>query len=299
MNFDPSNLRCVYRQPAASANKWAGRGANTAFAYESNGGAVSVAAWDAAWVAAGCKLIREPSGSQVSDAMNANLLALLYPVDEPDNEVVSAQDSSPAATAPSRVEAVYAAAEAWCAARRLDTPGKQLVVNLGLEQLRWGKVNYARLCKPFDAVTVDYHPCQRNVPIADYGMLIDKLAAIIGQSKIICGLIEGTNEQLAGSTYANAREPSPADFAAEVAIMQGRKMGLTLFPQRIGHDATTSLTGAVVVPKVDFAYDAVASSLLAAWAALAKPWAAPVPAVGPLDGKTLTMDGWTYYLRSK
>ncbi len=267
----------VYRQPGADAKKWRDRGVTIAFGWESNGGTVGMTQWETAWTSLGCKVIREPGASAKVDADDDNLLAVLYPVDEPDNVIVATQDAH------GDVEAVYKAAEDFYATWHNKKP---VVINVGMEQLRWTqpngkpKVDYARLGRACSWFSCDYYPIQRSVPITDYAMLIDQLA-VLAPGKVKLGFVEASNQHLNPQYYPHCRAPTAAEWNIEMKAITDRQMTPGIFPQSIGEDGT------------GFSYDAMPSDLLTALAA----WVSP-PAVGPLHGKTAIIDGFPYKLMS-
>lgn len=264
MPFDPTANPAVFRQQASDAAKWVGRGVKVAVCYEPNNGAVSVAQWDAAWVNAGAKLIREPSGNDAADAANPNLIAVLCPIQEPDNDAVTAHDkfvsdwsknpptlSDPVAAA-AAVEAVYAGVEAKCKAIRAAIPGKPIALVIGGEQYQWGKVDMARLMKAADYAILDWYPVQRSRPTADLSSLLVKFTTEF-PGKLLYACLECSNQRLSLSSYPNCRCPTVAEFLDEWARIGAVKAGVCLFPQQ------TSEGG------FPFVYDAMPAELVAAF----------------------------------
>ncbi len=254
----PTTAPAVYRQPADSAAKWTARGVRTAICYEPSGGSVSAKDWEAAWVKAGAKVIREPSGDYKADDADPNLLGILSPIQEADNAVVTAHDVAAAAgkdPAPF-VEAVYSGLEGSCRQIRAAAPHKPVVILLALEQLRWGKADYKRLVAAADYVVVDWYPILRGLTPADYGTVLDKFKAIAGP-KLLYACVEASLQHEAG--YPEQRLPTPDEFGQELGVVSGRGVGVCLFPQQTGTDGS------------GFIYDAMPSGIEAVFSAWARP----------------------------
>jgi len=256
----------VYRQPAASAPKWAGRGVTLALCYEPSNGTVPFKAWDAAWIAAGCTLVREPSGDWFYDNLLPQLESLLCPIQEADNDAVTQQDTGDPATKSARVEAVYAGVEAWAAMARQNAPNKSLAIVLGLEQLRWGKADYARLIKPFDRVNVDWYPILRGRPVSEMVDLVKRFRDTVAGAKLWSVDVEGSAQGEPPNDYPDQREPTADEFRAELDGVAGLGLAPSIFPQQF---------------RPAFQYDAMTPPLVSALAAWRGPVAAPAPVPDP------------------
>lgn len=243
----------VYRQPAYSATTWAARGVTAVIGYESNERTVSFADFDAAWTAAHCAIIREPSADPDLDK---KLAGLLFPIDEPDNLIVSLRDNG------KPFDWVYQLADAFHA---LHHPKAPVWINLGIEQLRWllpsgqPKVDYARLCRAADDISVDYYPVQRGKPLSDYTDLIETLTDRTQRIPSLA-IIEASNQHLDPRYYPPGRAPTPTEFLTELARLQLVDVpSFGLFPQQIGQDGS------------GFQYDAMPPELVDALMAVALP----------------------------
>jgi hypothetical protein len=277
---DPRNFLAVYRQPVKLAETWAGRGANVVVGYEKEQDAagnatVSQQAWRSAYAAVGIKYVCEPT-DLAADDRDPNLLGILYPVDEPDNKVVEAQDTG------GNREQVYLDLENFYKRCKQLAPHKPVVINLGLEQLPWRKVDYARLLAACDWAFCDWYPIHRGRPISAYGDMIDLLDHVAGNEKLVLAFIECSDQHLDPTYYPQERCPTADEFRGEWLLVRDRKLSVGLFPQQIGQDG-----------KVYFLWDAMPPDLVNVTHELMLPAAPPASTPNAVPD-TLIINGFTF-----
>jgi hypothetical protein len=226
----------VYRQPAADAKKWADRGVTIAVCYEPGG--ATMAQWEAAYVSAGIKVIREPSGNAAADDADPNLIAVLWGTQEIDNLIVSAHDQAVAAGQDPKAaeEGQYKGMEGWAAFARQQFPHKKLACVIGLEQFRWNKADYKRIAKCFDYLIVDWYPVHRGAKVADLLSLLQKFKADVAGDKLFAVCVECSLQHLSPAAYPNQRAPTAQELTDELNACLTVGAMPCLFPQQIGED---------------------------------------------------------------
>jgi hypothetical protein len=305
----------VFLQPKRTLATWAARGVTVAIGRDREQNAdgsdgVTRQEWVASANAAGLDHVIDPSGDPAADSLDPHCKGFLCPFDEPEGQIINAQDAQKAALARGDAagaakakadeEAVYVACETFYATNKAAAPNVPVYISFDANQFQYHRADYTRLFKACDRFTVDYYPVQRGLPVTEYARLIDLVRAWPGGDKLRLAWIECSYQHLNPTYFPGKRAPGVAEWLQEVKQATDRGMSVGWFPQQIGEDGAGFSVDATTPP--------IAAAMVA-WFKLATsgngPPAGGVGAAGgssadPLAGTVITLpNGRSYVLQPK